>query len=230
MGGPSCINRNGFACGVALIAIILVFPWVYPNTSAQTSTAFGPSAKFSVPAYSGVISFAVNGNYSTATFEDNTWVFTNLRLNRSQPLENLQISAKNSNVTIYSYRFTNVGFPSDRLAILAQGKGEQVLNMGVGSFSGNNVDWVVSSNGTFLNGGWSVSHNGTVTLTDLTGNISIIYFDFTSQLPASNQPFFEAHSVAIAAAVAIAATVAAAVVLKVRVRRHPDEEELSKNV
>jgi hypothetical protein len=230
VGGLSGIKRNSFPCVVAVVLIILFLLWAWPNTRAQTSTALEPAAKFSVPAYRGVISFAANGTYSAAVFENNMWVFTNLLLNRSQPLENLEISAEYSNITVDSYRFSNVGFPSDRLSISVQGKGEQVINMGIGAYSGNNVDWVVSSNGTFLNGGWNVSHNGTVTLIGLTGNISIIYFDFTGQLPASNQPFYEAHSVAIAIAVAVAVTVAAAVVLKVRARRNPSEGDLSKNV
>ena len=214
---------------MAIIVIILTLPWTCPNILAQTSIALGPAAKFSVPAYNGTISFAENGNYSTATFEDNTWIFTNLRLNNSQPLENLEISAKNSDVTVNSYLETTVNFPNDRLSYSVQGKGVQVVNLGLGVYGGSNVDWVVTSNGTFLNNGWSVSHNGTVTVTGLTGNITVIYFGFTSQLGASNLPFYEQHSVAIAVAIAVAATVAAAVVVKTAVKRHAVKEELSKN-
>ncbi len=83
---------------------------------------------------------------------------------------------------------TTVDFPNERLTYLAQGKGEQVINMGVG-YGGSSVDWVVVTNGTFLSNGWSVSHNGTVTVTGLTGNITVIYFGFTSQI-ASFQPAF----------------------------------------
>jgi hypothetical protein len=209
--------------------VILMLSWACPSISAQTSTVFGPATKFSVPAYNSVISFAVNGNYSTATFDDDTWIFTNLLLNGSQPLENLEISPKDSNVTINSYQTETFGFPSDRLSISVQGKGQQVINMGIGAYSGIDVDWVVASNVTFLNNGWNVSHNGTVTLTGLTGNLNIIYFNFTSQLGATKLPFYEAHSVAIAVTVAVAATIGAAVVVKVAVRRRTGEGELSKN-
>lgn len=209
--------------------MILIFPLACPHALAQTGTAFGPDSKFSVPAYNGVVNFATNGTYSTATFESNTWTFTNLQLNRSQLLEKLEISAKNSNVTVNSYRATNVDFPNCRISLSVQGKGQQMVNMGVGVNGGSNVDWVVSSNGTFLNQGWSVSHNGTVTITGLTGNISIIYFDFTSQLSASNLPFYEQHSVAIVVAIAVAATVAAAVVVKVVVKRHAGGDEEGEN-
>ncbi len=66
MGGLSGINRKGFASGVAIIVIILTLTLICPNTLAQTSTAFGPATKFSVPAYNGVISFAENGTYTVS--------------------------------------------------------------------------------------------------------------------------------------------------------------------
>jgi len=219
VGGLSGIYRKGFAWGVAIAALILTLMWVYPNTSAKISSAFGTSTKFNVPGYNGVITFATNGSYTAATFEDNTWAFKNLRLNGSQPLNSLEISAENSSVMINSYQIRTFGFPSDFLNISVQGKGQQVINMGVGAFSGTNVDWVVSSNVTFLNSGWSVSHNGTVTLTGLTGNLNIIYFNFTSQTESSHLPFYEAHSVAIAVTIGVIATFGAAVVVQVAIRK-----------
>ncbi|MGO8807194.1 MAG: hypothetical protein ACLQO7_11455 [Candidatus Bathyarchaeia archaeon] len=219
VGGPSGIYRKSFACGISIAALILTLMWVCPNTSAQTNSVFGPATKFRVPAYNGVISFATNGSYMSATFADNTWTFKNLRLNGSQPLDNLEISTENSSVTINSYQTVTFGFPSEFLNISVQGKGQQVINMGVGAFSGTNVDWVVASNVTFLNSGWSVSHNGTVSLTGLTGNLNIIYFNFTSQIGSSNLPFYKAHSVAIAVTIGVIATFGAAVVVRVAVRK-----------
>ena len=100
--------------------------------------------------------------------------------------------------------------------------------MGTG-FQGNSADWTVTSNGTFLNTGWSVSRNGTVTVTGLTGRISIIYFGFTNQLGNSNVPFYEQHSVAIAVVLAIVFTVIAAVAARISVRRHSSQGELNTN-
>lgn len=208
------IHRSGV--GVAVIVILLL---TCASALAQESTAFDTNDRFSVPAYNGVISFAVNGTYSSATLEGATWDFTDLQLNRSEPLENLQIAVENSDVTVFSYRTTTTGFPNDRLNFRVQGKGKQVINMGVGLNGGGSVDWVVSSNGTFVNSGWSVSRNGSVTLIGLTGNINVIYYDFTGQLPRSNLPFYEQHSVAIAVAVAVAVTVAAAVAVNVVIKR-----------
>ena len=160
-----------------------------PNALAQSSKAFGPDAKFGVPAYNGIVTFGVNGNYSSAEFEGNNWVFTNLRLNGSDPLENFTISARNSNATVYWHYVTTVYFPNERLDYIAEGKGEQMINMDVGTYGGSSVDWVILTNGTFVSNNWSVSHNGTVTVTGLTGNITIIYFGFMSQI-RSFQPAF----------------------------------------
>jgi len=194
-----------------------------PNTLAQTSTAFVPADKFDIPANNGAINFAVNGSYSTATFEGSTWTFTNLLINGSEPLQNLEISTENSNVTIFSYHTRILDFPSDQLRYFVQGRGQQIINIGVGLQGESNVDWVVSSNRSFISNGWTVSHNGTVTLTGLTGNISITYFGFTNQLTNSNLPFYEQHSVAIAVAVLFAVTVAVAITVAVKRRSSAGE-------
>lgn len=218
-GRANGINSKGYASAVAIIVIILTMSLTCPNALAQTSTAFGPAAEFNVPAYHGVISFAENGTYASAVFENNTWVFTNLHLYRSPPLRSLVISAEDSNVIIYSHNVTTADFPNERLTYLAQGKGEQVINMGVGPHGGSPVDWIVVTNGTFISNGWSVARNGTVTVTGLTGTISVIYFGFTSQIANSHLPFYEQHSVAIAVTVAVAATLGVAVFVKVKVMR-----------
>jgi hypothetical protein len=204
-------------------------PLICPNAIAQNTTAFDPTTKFTVPIYNGVFSFAEGGNYSKATFEDNAWFFMNLYINGSKPLANLEFSAKNCNVTIYNYETSILGFPSDRISYNVRGEGEQTVNMGVGVGGGASVNWVVFSNRTFVSNGWSVSHNGTVTVTGLTGNVTVIYFGFTSDLGNSNLPFYEQHSVAIAVTVAVGATVAATVVVKVAAKRQAEKGELTNN-
>lgn len=213
------INQRCIVCAIAFIAAILVLPLTCSNTLAQTTIAFDPATKFTVPADNGVICFAEIGNYSKATFEDNAWFFTNLQINGSELLANLEFSAKNSNVTIYTYQTSTYGFANDRLTYMAQGEGQQVLNMGVGAQGGASVNWVVFSNSTFVSKGWSVSRNGTVTVNGLTGIVSVIYFGFTNDLGNANLPFYEQHSVAIAVTAAVAVTIAAAVVVKVGVKR-----------
>jgi len=211
------IHRSTNASAVAIVALILILPLICPSASAQTSTAFDPTEKFSIPTYNGVVRFAVNGTYSNATFEDNAWTFTDLSLNQSQPMPYLQISAKDSDVTVWYYGI-NTFFPSDMLSYFTQDSGQQVVNMGLAN-AGNSVDWVVYSNGTFVTNGWNVSRNGTVTVDGLGGNITLIYFGFTNELGNSNLPFYEQHSVAITVAVALAITVAVAAAINVTVKR-----------
>lgn len=78
-------NSKPVLSGIAaILMIVLVFPYIYPNAQAQTVTTFTPADKFSIPAYNGVISFAVNGSYSEATLDNDTWTFNSLTLNGSR--------------------------------------------------------------------------------------------------------------------------------------------------
>ena len=107
------INSGKISTGVAIIAILFILSLTCSYTQAQTNTAFTSAAKFLVPAYNGSISFAVNGTYSTATFENNTWTFTDLHLNRSTLLGSFDISTQNSNITVVSYEANNNAEASD---------------------------------------------------------------------------------------------------------------------
>ena len=231
------INRKKVSTGIAIIVIVLIFPWTCLNTRAQTDITFNPADKFSIPAYNGNISFAVNGTYSKATFENDTWTFTNLRLNGSQPLENLKFSAQNSNVTILSYRASNVTLQSVRLRYLVQGEGKQIVNFGLGAQAGQlgGADWSVittnNANSVFLTQGdeWSITHDGTLVIKGVNGNVSIVQYSFLTSLGnTSNLPFYQQHSVAIAAAMVVAITVIVAIVIKVKSREHLAESELVK--
>lgn len=226
-GEGSAINTHSFSKAVTIALVILVLSLAYPNTSAQTTTSFTPASEFRTPAYNGSISFAENGTYSTATLQNDTWTFTDLNINMSQPLETLWFSVKNSDVTIFAYQTNAFGFQGDQLIYSVQGEGQQVVNMGVGAH-GSSADWVVFTNGTLPNHGWSVSTDGTVTVTGLTGIIDIVYFGFTNEL-GSNLPFYEQHSVAIGVAALFVATVAVAVCINVVGRRRPAASQLKES-
>jgi hypothetical protein len=219
------VNGDKISAGIAIIAIIFIFSLACPNTEAQTSTSFTPADKFLVPAYNGSISFAVNGTYSNANFENNTWTFTNLHLNRSTLLENFEISTQNSNVTVVSYESNNnTVAQSATLRCVVEGNGKQTLNFGLGPGKGE-LDWSLGYNGTDVGRGegegWNVLHNGTIVLTDLTGSLSITRFDYLGS--SSNLPFYQQHSVAIAVAIIFALVVGAAVLTKVKSREPSNE-------
>jgi len=221
-------NRDKVPTGIAIIFIISVFASTCPNTQAQTNISFTPANKFLVPTYNGSIGFAVNGTYSNATFENNTWTFTNLRLNGSTPLKNLKISTQNSNVTIFSYLTFNITVIEGlQLRYVVEGKGKQVLNLGLSAEEG--WEWSVAFNGAFVGegDGWTIFSDGTLVVTGASGNVSIFYFNsFGSSVPSSNLPFYQQHSVAIIITAAVAATVIVAVVIKVNNRKHLGEGSL----
>ena len=221
------INSNKVSIGIAIVVIIFTLSLSCPNTQAQTNIAFTPADKFSIPEYNGSISFAVNGTYSIATFENNTWTFTNLHLNRSRLFENLTISTQNSNVTILSYTTSNnTEFQNAQLRYMVEGKGKQILNLDLGSGEGE-LEWSVTFNNHLIDEGegWNVLHGGTVVVTGATGDVSVVRDDYFNY----NAPAYQQHSVAIIIAVAVAITVVIVVVIKVKNRENLNESELVKS-
>jgi hypothetical protein len=226
------IHSNKVSTGIAIIVIVLIFLSTCHNAQAQTDITFNPADKFSIPAYNGTISFAVNGTYSKATFENGNWTFTNLCLTGSQSLENFEISTQNSNVTIFSYVTSNntvVGaFSSVQLRYVVEGKGKQILNLGLGSEEGE-LEWSVNFHGHSIDegDGWNILHDGTIVVTGATGNVSIVRYDYFES--SSNLPFYQQHSVAIITAMIVAITVIIVIVIKVKNREHLNESELVKS-
>lgn len=202
-----------------------------PNTRAQNATVFGPATEFSVPAYGGIIRFAVNGTYSNASFQNNSWTFTDLSLDGSQPLANLIISAQNCNITILSYQVSNPNtFMNANFRYKVDGNGKQILNLGFGPEPGGSssgIEWsVVFDNNVFAAQGdqWNISHDGTITVDGASGTIRVIHWGFLSQIAQnSNLPFYEQHSIALFVMAAVAATVIVAVAIKVNIRRRDDD-------
>lgn len=221
--------------GVTIIIFLLVFPWIYPNAIAQNNTTLTPEDKFTIPLYNGTVSFAVNGTYSKATFENDSWTFTNLALVGSHTLQNFTVSAQNSNVTILSYLALNFTRQSSRLRYSVEGQGKQVFNFGQGTTGGkfSGIDWsVITGNSTFLaeGAGWTISPNGTIVVSGISGNVSVIHWGFFDSTSFdSNLPFYQQHSIAIATAVSLAVAVAIAVVVKVRNSKSPSNKQLEKN-
>ncbi len=233
------INRGKVSTGIAIIFIIFILSLTCPNTQAQTNISFTTVDKFYTPENNGSIGFAVNGTYSNATFENNTWTFMNLRLNGSLPIENLEFSAQNCNVTIFSYQaFNTTTFNILLLSYVVEGQGKQILNLGLGSQEGGlgaSAEWSVLF-GTHVftdeGDGWNLLPDGTLIVTGASENenVTIVHYVFLDSFGSnSNLPFYQQHSVAIIIAVAVAATVIVTVVIKVNSRKNSSESELVKN-
>ncbi len=230
------INRQ-VSIGFTVIILLLFIPWIcpYAQVQAQNGSILTTNDRFTLPQYNGAIAFAVNGTYSTATSYNDSWTFTNLKLNGSATLQNFTVSTQNSNITIFSYIALNFTRSSSRLHYLAQGQGKQVFNFGQGAgptqYSG--IDWsVIVGNSTFLAEGdqWTISPTGTVVVNGVTGNISVIHWGFfdTNSLNL-NAPFYVQHSVAITITVLLAVVVAVAVVIRVVSAKPLSKNKLSKN-
>ncbi len=210
----------------AIIIVVLVFSFFSPLAQAQTRQFFTPSDKFSIPDHNGIISFAFNGSFSSAKLENNFWVFNDLRFNISRPLGNLKVSVENSNMTIYSYQAINFFGRSVFLRCHVDGLGEQRVNLGLNfSKPTNSVEWSVTIPGpdgktVWLaeNEGWKLLPDDSVVVTGITGNLSIVHYNFGVDID-ENLPFYQAHSIAIITVIAIASTVAFALVIRVKVRK-----------
>ena len=80
-------------------------------TYALTPMAVAPETLFSIPSTNGTVGFGQTGYYGNCTLVNDAWVFTRLQLDSAQAsvlsdspnTANLNISAKDSNITIGSF-------------------------------------------------------------------------------------------------------------------------------
>jgi hypothetical protein len=215
---------------LALVIWLLISPQTCIVTQAQAATFFSPSDKFSIPTQNSTVSFAVNGSYSSATLENGTWTFKDLKLdiqnasflgiNASDVARTLRISAENSNITVLSYLTVNYTLNVDLLSYNIEGLGTQTINLGLNSTDSSSVEWsVFVANTAFLSEGqgWILQPDSTVVVTGQTGNVTIAHFNFNDE--TRNLGFFLQHYVALTIALVLVVVVAVATVIKFRAKR-----------
>jgi hypothetical protein len=204
---------------VAVLVVISVLLQPCPFALAQTDTRFTPADKFNIPAYDGNISFAVNGSYADATLENDVWTFTNLWFNNSEMVENLAVSARNSNVTIVWAQVLNTTLRGAFLSYMVEGQGTQTFNFDLKIEGG---EWSVLFNEDFIaeGEGWTLSLDHTLTVTGANGNVTLMYILLEARRGNNaNLPFYEQHSVAIATGATVAVMVALTVGVKAKRRK-----------
>ena len=193
--------------GVSTVLILaLLLSCTCHSAQAQSDVSFTPTDKFEIPASNGVITFAFNGTYTKASLVNDTWAFVNLCLNYSQPLEKLEVSAQNSNVTIISYLKFNATFRGVLLSYRVEGQGKQTFNIGLPLTEG---EWSVLLEDDFKGegDGWHAAPDATLTITDAKSAVTIWYFGFPTDFDVDDDtPFYLQHSVTIATAAALAVT------------------------
>jgi hypothetical protein len=209
--------------GLGIILLVaIVFSYFYPNTQAQTQQYFTPSDRFDIPKLNGSIKFANNGSFSSATLENDTWVFEDLRFNISRPQGNLKVSAQNSNMTIFSYQSLNFIGRSEFLRVEIQGQGKQTINLGLNlTRQTKGSEWSVIMPGSIFlaeGEGWKLLTDNTVVMTGLTGNFSVVHYNL-GLYDDENLPFYQKHSIAIITAIVLALTVTISVAINFKGRK-----------
>ncbi len=213
-------RKTLYALTIALL-IALSLPSIQ-SAQAQNATTFTPQDTFAIPAYNGTIRFALNGTYTSATLNNDTWTFNSLILNGSFPLGNLKFSAKNCDITVYNYY--SMSYNSRRLGYIrfyVEGNGEQAVNLGFNSSRPSDPsEWTVIAPGNvFLAEGqnWRLLPDDTLVIYGVTGNVTVARYNYG--YPADNRPFYLQHSVIILTVVAVAVTVTVATVIKLKTKR-----------
>jgi hypothetical protein len=217
--------------GTSLMIIwLLVNPQLCVNTLGQTQTDFTTADKFSIPQYNSTISFALNGSYSAATLENGFWTFKNLKLdlqdlsflglNATHGLNELRISAQNSNVTVWARISVIYSFPVDLISYYAEGKGNQTVNLGLNASRSSSDEWsVIVSDNVFLPLGddWSLLPDDSVVVWGRTGNVTVAHFGFNAEYRSLS--FLLGHYVGIFTALLLVAVIFVAVIIRIRVKK-----------
>jgi hypothetical protein len=212
-------------CIFSILIFVLVFSYASLYAQGQTDVSFTPTDKFEIPASNGSITFAFNGTYTRASLANNTWTFVNLRLNYSQPLEKLEVSAQNSNVVIISYLKFNATLRGVRLHYQIEGQGKQTFNIGVPLIKG---EWSVLLEDDFKGegDGWQVAPDATLTITDATSDVTIWYFGYPENFYVDvDTPFYLQHSVAIVTAIVLASTATIGLVIRRKNQRNSNKTD-----
>jgi hypothetical protein len=193
----------------------------------QSETSFTTTDKFEIQSKNGSISFSNDGIYDEACLEEGMWSFMNLKFYNYQSEErlDLRVSAEDCEITIISGLIYNSTFAGDivkgaRLRYIVDGNGKQVFNLGLDPKGG---DWGVIFDGSFKGetDGWSLSSNGSLTITEATGNVTLSYYGFPDSFVENKNgedQIFSEHSVVVITTVVVVAIFFMAAVIRTRKR------------
>jgi uncharacterized integral membrane protein len=217
---------------IALILAIILSSFGY-RAQAQATKTFTPADRFTIPTQTGAISFALNGSYTAATLEDGTWVFRDLTfdepkipyfdLSGIRSIGDLNISARDCNVTVWIYLNANYTYPITMISYYADG-GSQTINLGLDNVrSTDSSEWsVIVGDNVFLaeGSGWTLLPDDSVVINPSSaGNVTVMHFDFNDPSVQQSLPFYMQHSILLLAGLVLAVTVAAAVLIRVRIKQ-----------
>jgi hypothetical protein len=216
--------------GLLVLSLLLTILQFSPSVNAQAETNFNTEDRFSIPETNGTLSFALNGSYTSATLENDTWIFKNLKLNSqnltflglnaTQGLDELKFSTQNSNVTVWTCFSVNYTLPVVLLSYYAEGVGNQTVNLGLNASQPSSSEWsVIVSDSVFLPEGddWRLLPDSSLLVWGRTGNVTVAHFGFTGEY--KNLSFFLQHYVGIFTAVFLAAVISVSLLIRAKIRR-----------
>ncbi|MCL5876410.1 MAG: hypothetical protein M1540_01190 [Candidatus Bathyarchaeota archaeon] len=219
-----------FKLRIVAVTVGFMFLFLYPSAQAQNATPFTPNDKFIIPQLNGSLNFAFNGTYTSAALQNDTWFFTDLTLNRNNSslrLGNLDISVKDSNITIFTFYSDRLSAQFNRFGSIryfAEGAGTQTINLNINTTDQtHSSEWgVINPAGVFLAEGkdWQLLPDNTVIVYGRTGNVTVSHYGFGVD-SGSTLPFYMQHSVALGLLAVLAVTVAAATIIRFNIRRNP---------
>jgi len=185
------MNRKAFLSTTTLIctAVLFVSSSLLFVQAQNATNAFPPTTninftsatQFPIPTLNSTVSFSPGGSYANAIVDNDTWNFTGLFVNGgTSALPDIMgvgfsVSAQNSDVTITHLDALNVVpplFPGE-LDYTVAGVGSQSFNLHYSNYE--LLSWTVYIDGVAKpqNNGWTVSADGTLTITGATSNVSI---------------------------------------------------------
>jgi len=221
---------------LALAGVFLVtvsFLWGFSLAKAQNITEFTSADRFLIPETNGVIMFAVNGTYESASLQNGGWTFVNLRLNYSGAGVNITVSVKDCLINITYCRLSNTTALTATLRYFVSGQGTQIFRF---NHDLKGAYWMVTYNGfNYLvrHRDWESKSDGTITLTGapVNSNVSLSYRVNPGYLggsgDTSDQSFFQQHSVIIAAGISAVAVVTLSLAGRVSVLRRQERDDKS---
>jgi hypothetical protein len=214
----SISRKTAFTCAAIAIMATFVSLWTCLPSQAQTVVEFTSADTFEIAATNGVIRFAQNGTYESASLENDAWTFVNLRLNYTGGGVNVTISVKNCMINITFCRTTNT---TATLRYFVTGQGTQIVKF---NHDLKGAEWMPTYNGSnylVRTRDWKTMPDGAITVTGApaNSNVNLPYRLFAAYLggnaDVSGQSFLQQHSVVIATAIAAAAAVAFALIVRV---------------
>ena len=189
---------------------------------AQPEISFSALDEFEIPSNNSSIRFASNGTYESAVLEWDAWTFEGLYFPTPRVTEKLDVtvSATDCNVPIGPYRIfnytsrdMNVKWLIIRYTVL--GQGTQVFNIGVDPIW-DQVDVILNEEYTARNHGWTLTPDGTLTVTGATANVTLWFYWYPNAY-SENVDLVDSHYVLISSTgSAVAVVVLAAVITRKR--------------